>query len=98
MTQKYGADNEGSNAPRDYGKPGWYASLDEMAGRKPAYQDGPIRILRLIREVLDEHTAASSADVKVVGKEVVIRPGHAVMTTLLDVDGVEYELFMRQAD
>lgn len=78
---------------------GEYATLDGLAGyAPPQYQSGAIGIANLIREALLDETNLESADAKVVGTLVSLRPGQAVMTTVMDVEGVEYEVYVRQAD
>lgn len=76
---------------------GEYATLDGLAGSVDP-QSGAIGIVNLIRDALLDETNLESTDAKVVGTLVAFRPGQAVMTTVLDVEGVEYEVYVRQAD
>jgi len=73
---------------------GEYASLDELAG-----QSGPGRETRAISETLRlsllDYADMAVGDVQVVGTAVVLRPGAALTFSVLDIDGVEYDVFVR---
>jgi len=73
---------------------GEYASLSELAG-----QSDPPRETRAITETLRlallDYADMAVGDVQVVGSAVVLRPGSALTFSVLDVDGVEYDVFAR---
>jgi hypothetical protein len=70
---------------------GEYASLNEMAG-----QAGETRaIAETLRLAILDYADLAVQDVHVVGAAVVLQPGSADAFTVLDVDGVEYDVFVR---
>ncbi len=83
---------------KDYSTPGEYATLDEMAGKRLLEQQtGALSVSHTLRALLLERTALVPEQPLIVGQQVTLAPGEALMTTVLDIDGVEYEIFVRQA-
>jgi hypothetical protein len=74
---------------KDYSKPGEFASIDEVAGVQ--VQPDTITFVTIVEELLD-----SATDLEVSGPSVVTMPvGSALRLVVVDVFGVEYEIFVR---
>jgi hypothetical protein len=75
----------------DYGKPGEFASIDEVAGQEP--QPDTVAFVEIVKDLLDNE---DTSDLDVVGPTVVTMPvGSALRLVITDVFGVEYEVFVR---
>lgn len=97
MSQQYSNtnDNEGSNVPYVQGQTGEFAGLDEIAGLKGDETD-LLAMAEQTRMLFEQFTDYAVTETQVVGRTVYLVPGHAVLFTALDVDGVEYEVFLQQ--
>ena len=84
-------DNEGSNVPMNQGQ---YANLDEMSAGANGY-DSALEMASAVARIL----AAEEYDIiggePVVTMPVTLTAGSAMVITMADYEGVEYELFVR---
>ncbi len=75
---------------------GEFASIDQVAAT-PNTTDSALPIAQMISDLLSDETECPASELKVVALPTVLRPGGALMFTLMNVDGVEFEVYVRQA-
>jgi hypothetical protein len=73
---------------------GEYASLNEMAGQSAPAEDTR-SVTEALRLAVVDYADLAVGDAQIVGKAVMLLPGSALTFTVLDVDGVEYDAFVR---